>query len=400
MSPPAPAQDAASRGARPTGAPPLGVYVHWPYCARICPYCDFNVVRDRGQPEQAALAPAIVRDLEAQAALTGPRRLVSVFLGGGTPSLMDPAWAAEIVDAARRLWPADGPVEVTLEANPTDAEAGRYAAFAQAGVQRLSLGVQALDDDALRLLGRNHDAAEARRAAEAAASAFPRLSIDLIYARPSQTPAAWAAELAQAVAWGAEHVSPYQLTIEPGTAFDRLVGRGRLVPPDQDLAAALYETTQETLEAAGFEAYEVSNHARGPAARSRHNLVYWRGQDYVGAGPGAHGRLTLGAPAAGGRAATYAEPKVADYIRAVERTGLGWRDREDLTPREAALERLLMGLRTVEGVGLDELAALPVDPARLTDLQALGLVAVADGRLTATMPGRAVLARLTAELAA
>lgn len=382
-----------SAGARP----PLAVYVHWPYCARICPYCDFNVVRDRGQAEQAALARAIVRDLEAQAALTGPRALGSVFLGGGTPSLMDPDWAAAIIAAARRLWPPSGPVEVSLEANPTDAEAGRFAAFAQAGVERLSLGVQSLDDAALKALGRNHGAAEARRAAGLAARVFPRLSIDLIYARPGQTPAAWAAELEAALSLGAEHISPYQLTIEPGTAFDRAVGHGRLAPPGAELGAALYETTQAVLEAAGFEAYEVSNHARGPAARSRHNLAYWRGWDYVGAGPGAHGRLTL----AGGRLATVAERSVKAYLARVEAGGTGLAEREALDAREAALERLLMGLRTVEGVALAELAPLGLaagDP-RLAAFAEAGLVALAAGRLAATAAGRQVLDRLTAELA-
>ncbi len=206
----------------------IGLYVHWPYCARICPYCDFNVVRDRGQRDgPARLARAIVADLTAQAARLGRRRLASVFFGGGTPSLMDPDWAAEILGAARRLFEPAPELEVTLEANPTDAEAGRFAAFAAAGVNRLSLGLQSLDDAALAFLGRNHDAAEARRAAEVAAAVFPRLSIDMIYARPGQTPDAWRAELGAALALGAEHVSPYQLTIEAGTAFDRAVKRGR-----------------------------------------------------------------------------------------------------------------------------------------------------------------------------
>jgi oxygen-independent coproporphyrinogen-3 oxidase len=378
-------------------AAPLAVYVHWPYCARICPYCDFNVVRDRGQAEQAALARAIVSDLEGQAALTGPRGLGSVFFGGGTPSLMDPAWVAEILAAARRLWPGDEPVEVTLEANPTDAEAGRFAAFAAAGVGRLSLGVQALDDAALAALGRNHGAAEARRAAGLAARLFPRLSIDLIYARPGQTPAAWSEELRTAVALGAEHVSPYQLTIEPGTAFARAAARGELVPPDEDTAAALFETTQAVLSAAGFDAYEVSNHARGEAARSRHNLAYWRGWDYVGAGPGAHGRLTL----AGARISTTAARRPADYIAAVERTGVGFADREALSPRDAALERLLMGLRTREGVPFADLAplALTADDGRLPDLVQAGLIAAGGDRLIATVDGRRVLNRLIEALA-
>ncbi len=384
--------DAAS----PPKPPPLAVYVHWPYCARICPYCDFNVVRDRGQTEQATLARAIVADLEGQAALIGPRRLGSVFFGGGTPSLMDPDWAGAILAAARRLWPTDEAVEVSLEANPTDAEAGRFAAFAAAGVQRLSLGVQALDDEALSFLGRNHGAEEARRAAALAARLFPRLSIDLIYARPGQTPAAWAQELGQALDLGFEHVSPYQLTIEPGTAFDRAVGRGRLVPPDADAAAALYETTQAVLETAGFEAYEVSNHARGAAARSRHNLAYWTGQDYAGAGPGAHGRLTT----AEGRLATQAAARPGDYIAAVTRTGRGFGEKEILTPRDAAVERLLLGLRIADGVAWREVSALGLAPDApiVADLAAEGLVTASAGRLAATASGRRVLDSLVAAL--
>jgi len=372
--------------------PPLAVYVHWPYCARICPYCDFNVVRDRGQPQQADLAAAIVRDLAGQAAKIGPRRLASIFFGGGTPSLMQPEWVAAIVETARRLWPTDGPVEISLEANPTDAEAARFQGFADAGVERLSLGLQSLDDEALAFLGRNHSADEAARAANLAARLFPRLSVDLIYALPGQTVQAWSAQLAAAIDLGAEHVSPYQLTIEAGTAFDRLVQRKTFTPADEDLSAALYETTQTVLEAAGFEAYEVSNHARGEAARSVHNLAYWRGHDYVGAGPGAHGRLTTPA----GRLATFAEPRVSDYVAAVNGRGVGFRTEEVLDTREAAIERLLLGLRTHEGVGLDEVAALAIPAERLSDFE--GLLTSKDGRLVATRQGRQVLDRLTAEL--
>jgi len=377
-----------------TDPPPLAVYIHWPYCARICPYCDFNVVRDRKQAEQVLLADAIVRDLALQAErLDGPRRLTSVFLGGGTPSLMEPQWAGRMIAAAQALWPTHEAVEVTLEANPTDAEAGRFARFAQAGVNRLSLGVQSLDDKALAMLGRNHSAAEARRAIDTAAAVFERVSVDLIYALPDQTPAAWAAELAGVAAMGVEHISPYQLTIEAGTAFDRLISRGTLTPPDADAAAALYETTQDVLGAAGFEAYEVSNHARGRGARSRHNLAYWRGWDYVGAGPGAHGRLTT----PGGRIASYAQPKVADYIAAVGR-GSSFRTTETLDPREAAIERLLLGLRTLEGVPLVDLSALAIDPATIADLAHQGFIRLDDARLAATPKGRAVLDRVTADL--
>jgi putative oxygen-independent coproporphyrinogen III oxidase len=341
-----------------TDLPPLGVYVHWPYCARICPYCDFNVVRDRKQAEQADLAAAIVADLEAQRALTGPRRLVSVFLGGGTPSLMDPQWAADIVAAARRLWDAAPDLEVSLEANPTDAEAGRFAAFRDAGVDRLSLGLQSFDDAALTFLGRNHDAAEARRAAALAAKTFPRLSVDMIYALPGQTVAAWTDQLEAAIALGAEHISPYQLTIEQGTAFDRAVGRGQFQPADDETGAALYDTTQSVLEAAGFEAYEVSNHARGEPARSRHNLVYWRGQDYVGVGPGAHGRLVLH----GARTATEAARKVGDYIGNVRETGSGLpRAGAAVAPSRRPRSGCSWACGTYEGVGFGELAALGAD---------------------------------------
>ena len=373
-----------------TDAPPLGVYVHWPYCARICPYCDFNVVRDRGRTEeQEALARAIVADLHRQRDETGPRRLVSVFFGGGTPSLMDPAFVAAIIDTAAELWAPEPNLEVSLEANPTDAETARFSAFAAAGVNRLSLGVQSLDDEALRFFGRNHDASAARRAAETAARLFPRLSLDLIYARPGQTPDAWAAELEAALALEPEHLSPYQLTIEKGTAFDRAVGRGSFIPPDPDLGAELFETTQAVLEAAGFDAYEVSNHARGEAARSRHNLVYWRGEDYVGVGPGAHGRLTL----ASARVATIAPRKIADYIE-----GAGF-EREALTPREAAEERLLLGLRIDQGVGFGEVTTLGLTPERVRHFVDAGLLVDDPDRLRATRVGRLVLYRLTSELA-
>ncbi|PXA84901.1 coproporphyrinogen III oxidase [Caulobacter sp. D4A] len=379
------------------GLPPLGLYVHWPYCARICPYCDFNVVRDRGRTdEQAALADAIVADMTAQRALTGPRRLLSIFFGGGTPSLMDPAAVARVIATAKTLWSPADDLEISLEANPTDAEAGRFEALAQAGVARLSLGVQALDDASLKMLGRNHDAGSARRAVATAARLFPRLSVDLIYARPGQTDAAWREELGEMLAYGPEHVSPYQLTIEAGTAFDRAVGRGRIVPPDEDLAAQLFETTQEVLEAAGFDAYEVSNHARGPAARSRHNLVYWRGVDYVGVGPGAHGRLTLPS----GKLATTARAKITDYIAAVARDGTGF-EREDLTPVEAAEERLLLGLRIDDGVAFAEMAALDLsaDTPKVKSLVESGLLVDDPYRLRATRQGRLVLDRLTGMLA-
>ncbi|MGA2950920.1 MAG: radical SAM family heme chaperone HemW [Caulobacteraceae bacterium] len=372
-------------------APPIGLYVHWPYCARICPYCDFNVVRARGREAEAeALGEAILADLEAQAGRLPPRRLVSVFFGGGTPSLMPPALAAGVVAAARRLWPSPDEPEVTLEANPTDAE--RFEGFADAGVNRLSLGVQSLDDGELAFLGRNHDSASARAAIAAATTHFPRVSVDLIYALPGQAPAAWATALAEVTAMGVEHLSPYQLTIEPGTAFHRAVRRQLFAPPPDDLAATLFETTQAVLADLGFEAYEVSNHARGPAARSRHNLIYWRGEDYAGVGPGAHGRWTL----PDGRHAAETPRGAQDYIARVGNEGLA-ASLEWLSAREAAVERLLMGLRTDEGVAAADIAPLAIPPARFAELE--GLVRLANGRLTATARGRPVLDRVIAELA-
>ena len=365
------------------------LYVHWPYCARICPYCDFNVVRARGREgEMAGLVAALLDDLEAQAALVGPRRLVSIFFGGGTPSLMAPEAVAAVVDRARALFPASNDLEVTLEANPTDAEAQRFAGLAAAGVTRLSLGVQSLDDAALKFLGRNHSGAEARRAVALAARHFDRLSIDLIYARPGQTVSDWTGELVWALESGFEHISPYQLTIESGTAFGRAVARGVWTPPDDDLAADLYEATQSVLGQAGFEAYEVSNHARGVSARSVHNLHVWRGGDYLGIGPGAHGRLTLD----GVRTATVAHRAVADYVAGVE-AGTPWAEQAALSPVEAAEEKVLLGLRTVEGVPLAVLAELQISPdgGRLADLIADGFLTLSDGRVAATARGRPVL---------
>lgn len=375
----------------------LGVYVHWPYCARICPYCDFNVALARRPGEPEALLDAILADLEGHREQTGPRALASVFLGGGTPSLMAPDWAARIVARTRALWPPAGPIEVTLEANPTDAEAERFSGFAAAGVNRLSLGVQSLHDEALAFLGRNHDAAEARRAAGLARNAFERLSIDLIYARPGQTPDAWAEELTAALDLGPEHVSAYQLTIEPGTPFERATARGRWSPPGEDQAADLYKTTQAVLGEHGFDAYEISNHARGPAARSAHNLIYWRGGDYAGVGPGAHGRLSM----PDGRVATRAAARAGDYIRRVAETGLGWADSETLSPREAALERLLTGLRTEEGVAFDDLEPLGLhgEHPRVARLGEAGMLRALASRLVATAEGRLVLDRVIAELA-
>ncbi len=360
----------------------VAVYVHWPYCARICPYCDFNVVRDRGRTEeQAGLVAAILNDLEAQADLLGTRRLASIFFGGGTPSLMPPEAVAAVAEAIQARFPASHPVEITLEANPTDAEAAHFAALAEAGINRLSLGVQSLDDAALKFLGRNHSAGEARRAIGLAGKAFDRLSIDLIYARPDQSVADWTAELTTAVDLGFEHVSPYQLTVEPTTAFGRAFARGDWTPPDEDLSAALYETTQEVLGASGFEAYEVSNHARGVAARSAHNIHVWRGGDYLGLGPGGHGRLI--------RTATVAHRRIGDYVAGVEGAS-PWAEREALDAEGAAEERILLGLRTVEGAEASLFDTLGITD-RVTDLTADGFLQIRDARVIATDTGRPIL---------
>lgn len=377
----------------------VGLYVHWPYCSRICPYCDFNVVRDRGRiEEQARLVRAILADMAAQRALTGPRRLASIFLGGGTPSLMDPAAVAAVIDRAKALWASTdglgGEIEVTLEANPTDAETDRFAVLADAGVNRLSMGVQALDDASLGTLGRNHTAAEAIRAVGVARAAFARLSVDLIYARPGQTEMDWADELNRALDLGFEHVSPYQLTIEGGTAFGRAAARGTLVTPGEEASAGLYETTQAVLETAGFDAYEVSNHARGAAARSAHNLHVWRGGDYVGVGPGAHGRLTQN----GARTATAAHRGIADYVAGVD-DGTPWAERTTLSPAEADEERVLLGLRTVEGVSGQVLERLGLDD-RVESLVQDGFLARRGGRVVATARARPVLDGVTRALLA
>lgn len=367
----------------------VALYVHWPYCARICPYCDFNVVRDRGRAvEQAQLVDAIVRDIEAQAERIAPRKLASVFFGGGTPSLMAPEAVARVLEAATGLFAPVADMEVSLEANPTDAEAGRYAALAEAGVTRLSMGIQSFDDEALKFLGRDHSAGSARRAAQTAARIFPRLSIDLIYARPDQTIADWKAELGTAFDLGFEHISPYQLTIESTTAFGRAFARGQLVPPDEDMAIALYETTQEVLEGAGFEAYEVSNHARTVAAHSRHNLHVWRGGDYIGAGPGAHGRLTTDQ----GRNATVAHRKIGDYIEGVTQNR-PWAEHQVMDAWDADEERVLLGLRTVEGVSLSVLTrlGLSVSNGPLADMLSEGFLQNEGGRIRASHEGRPVL---------
>jgi putative oxygen-independent coproporphyrinogen III oxidase len=368
---------------------PLAVYIHWPFCRSKCPYCDFNShVRDG--VDTARWKRTLIRDLERQAQLTAGRAVGSVFFGGGTPSLMPPETVAALLGRVQSHWAVMPDLEVTLEANPNSAEADRFRAFAAAGVNRLSLGVQALDATALRLLGRLHDRDEAITAIEHARATFPRFSFDLIYARPGQSVAAWRRELDEALTIAGEHLSLYQLTIEPGTAFATLARRGELVLPEEDSTAALFEITQDRLAAAGLPAYEISNHAR-PGAECRHNLAYWRYQDYVGVGPGAHGRLTR----AGTKFATRQYRLPEKWLAAVETTGGGI---EEIAPidRETAIEEMLMmGLRLVEGVSRRRLecAAARGDAdtlfgSNLAPLIEGGFLTLDSYRLAATSAGR------------
>lgn len=373
----------------------FGVYVHWPYCAAICPYCDFNVYRARGA-DSAPLIAAIAADLVAHAERFGRRAAQSLFFGGGTPSLLGGAEIARLIEAAERAYGLAPDCEITLEANPEDV--ALFAEQAAAGVNRFSIGVQALDDAALKALGRKHDAAAAVRAVEAAAATGERVSIDLIYAREGQGVDAWRDELKRALALPIEHASLYQLTVEPDTAFARRVARGQLTPPGEDAAAALYEATQEMCEAAGFPGYEISNHARTQAARSRHNMLYWRGGDWVGAGPGAHGRIT----SEGRRYALEAQPRPSDYIDAVNEHGAGWIAEAELSGAEQADELLLMGLRLDEGLArtrLEALRARPLDENALAWLEGQGLLLQTDGRIRLTTRGRVLADRIAAELA-
>ncbi len=371
----------------------ISLYVHWPYCSRICPYCDFNVVRDRGQASQRTLYEAILTDLHTQAAVVGDHRLTSIFFGGGTPSLMPPEWLASLVSEAKALFhPYTDDIEITLEANPTDAEIARYQAFRDAGVNRLSLGVQSLDDDALKFLGRNHSAAEAIRGIETAQSVFGRVSLDLIYALPGQSAAAWRDELTRAIGLGVEHISPYQLTIESTTAFGRAVRRGAWKPVNDEAGEAFYFATQDVLESNGFDAYEVSNHAKGPTARSAHNIFVWEGVDYIGIGPGAHGRLTLD----GVRHATTAVSDLKAYIARVAETGIG-HDREALSPLEAEEEAVLLGMRLSDGLDLARTPSLDL-ATKAASLIADGYLALDHNRLSATPKGRVLLDRILLEL--
>lgn len=374
----------------------FGIYVHWPYCASICPYCDFNVYRARGA-DNGPLIEAIAADLAAHAARFGARQAQSLFLGGGTPSLLSGSEIARLIDAASSAFTLASDCEITLEANPEDARL--YAEQAAAGINRFSIGAQALDDAALRALGRRHDAAAAIRATEAAAATGQRVSLDLIYAREGQSVEAWVCELERALALPIEHISLYQLTVEPRTALSRRVERGAVTLPDEEWAAELFEATQAVCDAAGFPAYEISNHARGTEARSRHNLIYWRSGDWVGVGPGAHGRLTH----EGARIATEAQCRPADYIDAVREHGVGWISETRLAAEECADEMLIMGLRIGEGVSLADFEAArgrPLNGEALQWLAGEGLVVQHEGRVRLTQSGRILANRIAAELAA
>ena len=376
---------------------PLAVYIHWPFCRSKCPYCDFNShVRDG--VDAARWTRALLADLDHQAALVPGRAVGSVFFGGGTPSLMPPETVAALLERVRRHWPVTPDVEITLEANPNSAEAARFRAFAAAGVNRLSLGVQALDPAALRFLGRAHDRAEAIAAIGHARDAFARFSFDLIYARPGQGAGQWRRELDEALSLAGDHLSLYQLTIEPGTAFATLARRGDLVPADEDAAVGLYELTQDRLAAAGLPAYEISNYAR-PGAESRHNLAYWRYQDYAGVGPGAHGRVSRG----GIKYATRQRRAPEAWLAAVESAGTGLEETAPIDRDTAIEEMLMMGLRLTEGVArgrLEQLAgidALTGFAHTLPPLVEGGFLTLDCDRLTATSAGRQ---RLNAVLAA
>ena len=376
----------------------FGVYVHWPFCAAKCPYCDFNSHVRHKPVDQPRFTAAFLRELETTRERSGPREVSSIFLGGGTPSLMEPATVGAVLDAIARLWTLAPNAEITLEANPSSVEADRFRGYRAAGVNRVSLGVQALNDKDLRFLGRLHNVDEALYAIRLAREIFPRMSFDLIYARPGQTPEAWAEELKQAIGYAADHLSLYQLTIEEGTAFYGLYRAGKIAIPDPDHAADLYDVTQAVTAAHGLPAYEVSNHAR-PGAESRHNLIYWRYGQYVGVGPGAHGRFIEN----GQRIVTFTEKVPESWLDLVERQGTGVVGGETLTRSEEADEFLLMGLRLVEGIDLDRYErlsghALAPDRVRVL-LDERFVEPVGNSRLRATPAGMVVLDALVADLA-
>jgi len=374
----------------------FGLYVHWPFCASKCPYCDFNS-HVSAEIDFEAWEQAFLAELDRVGNETSGRVLNSLYFGGGTPSLMPEAIVAGVIDALPKHWKVANDIEITLEANPTSVEERRFAGYRAAGVNRISLGVQALDDQALRQLGRLHDVRQALSALDVARMHFDRVNFDLIYARQDQSLDSWVDELQRALAFAPRHLSLYQLTIEDGTAFGERFQRGLLRGlPDEDLAADMFFATQEICEAAGLPAYEVSNHAV-PGEESRHNLIYWRGGDYAAVGPGAHGRLTLG----GARYAVETEPDPAVWLDRVRSKGNGEAGRKSLSRSDQASELLMMGLRTRDGVDLQRFEALrgrPVERQALVDMTELGLVEVKGETLAATMRGRAVLNQLIVSL--
>jgi putative oxygen-independent coproporphyrinogen III oxidase len=380
-------------------APQFAVYVHWPFCLSKCPYCDFNSHVRHGAIDEARFVRAFETEIATTAARVPGRTVSTIFFGGGTPSLMQPASVQTILDAIGKHWRIASDVEVTLEANPTSVEATRFRGYRSAGVNRVSLGVQALDDGALKELGRLHTAQEALDAVAVARSIFNRYSFDLIYARPRQSLEAWSAELKRAIAEAAEHLSLYQLTIESGTPFFGLHKAGKLAIPNDDMGRDLYDLTQAICDRAGLPAYEISNHAR-PGEECRHNLVYWRGQEYVGIGPGAHGRLNID----GRRYATETDKKPEGWLSQVEAQGHGLTVDEKLQPGEVADEFLLMGLRLAEGIEparFTALAGRTLDPVRISFLRDGGAVETTqDGRLRVTQSGFPLLDAVVADLAA
>ena len=381
------------------GSPGFGVYVHWPFCAAKCPYCDFNSHVRHNAVDQSRFAAGFEREIAHMAAMQPGKQVTSIFFGGGTPSLMEPETVERILSAISRAWDVAEGIEVTLEANPTSVEAGRFRAYRAAGINRVSLGVQSLDDEQLKFLGRLHTADEARTAIGLAREIFPRLSFDLIYARPDQTLEAWRQELESAIDLAADHLSLYQLTIEQGTPFFDLHKRGKIIVPDPEQAAQLYELTQEITSSNGLPAYEISNHAR-PGHESRHNLTYWRFGTWAGIGPGAHGRLMMN----DGRHAISDERHPESWLDLVEQHGHGIMEDELLTHEDAGDEMLLMGLRLREGMDVARFeaeAGRPLDPVRVTDLITHGMIErMDDNRLRATPEGWLVLDAVIADLAA
>ena len=372
----------------------IALYVHWPFCVSKCPYCDFNS-HVRAEVDQDKWRAALLADLAHEARLLPGRRLTSIFFGGGTPSLMEPAAVAALIEAARQYWPAADDIEITLEANPNSVEAARFADLADAGVNRLSLGLQSFDDAALRFLGRAHSANEGLAALDIAQKRFPRVSFDLIYALPGDNEARWSAALERALSLGTTHLSLYQLTIEPGTRFAAMAAAGTLEPLDAEAAAMLYELTDAVTSAAGLPAYEISNHA-AVGAESRHNLTYWRYGDYAGVGPGAHGRRL------GARTVRHRKPE--NFLSALDRNGQAIVEEAPLAPSEAADEALVMGLRLSDGIdaaALQKRFGVPVvDWGCVDRLVESGHLDRSDGKIAVTPAGRLVLDRILAEVAA